>query len=238
MNCDRYCRADSTSSNGRRLSTAAGSADYSNWCMCINYNYDVLFRDYDTSIPKDNSLTKQEFSEMFDAASDFFYINWPSKAQLYFEECDTDGNDFMEGNELTDCYTLNCDRECTVSNTVTDDDIRIKKWCGCRYNDYTVVMEQWDVSPLDQKLSLAEVEEMIEEWTGDNLTEWPYNSQASFDDCDLNADGKIDEAETEKCYDKRCVRSCSTQADVDARTDNWCQCRERSYEVVTEQFAG
>jgi hypothetical protein len=149
MNCDRYCRADSTSSNGRRLSTAAGSADYSNWCMCINYNYDVLFRDYDTSIPKDNSLTKEEFSEMFDAASDFFYINWPSKAQLYFEECDTDGNNFMEGDELTDCYTLNCDRECIVSNTVTDDDIRMKKWCGCRYNDYTVVMEQWDVSPLD-----------------------------------------------------------------------------------------
>jgi hypothetical protein len=51
---------------------------------------------------------------------------------------------------------------------------------------------------------------MIEEWTGDNLTEWPYNNQASFDDCDLNADGVIDEAETEKCYDKRCVRSCST----------------------------
>lgn len=79
---------------------------------------------------------------------------------------------------------------------------------------------------------------MIEEWTGDNLTEWPYNSQASFDDCDLNADGIIDEYETEKCYDKRCIRSCSAQADVNARTDNWCQCRERSYEVVTEQFAG
>ena len=38
-----------------------------------------------------------------------------------------------------DCYTTNCDRDCTVSNTITAVDIENSKWCDCTYYDVSVI---------------------------------------------------------------------------------------------------
>jgi hypothetical protein len=54
---------------------------------------------------------------MFDPDTDFFKIDWPSKSLIYYDECNADGSDFLEMQEIIDCYDLNCNRECTADNT-------------------------------------------------------------------------------------------------------------------------
>jgi hypothetical protein len=120
MNCDRYCRADSTSPNGRRLNAATDPSgtdiDYTNWCMCINWDFTVVIDLFDTE-EVDSGLSRAEFGNMFDPETDFFKIDWPSKSLIYFDECNVDGSDFLEMQEIIDCYDLNCNRECTADNT-------------------------------------------------------------------------------------------------------------------------
>ena len=77
---------------------------------------------------------------------------------------------------------------------------------------------------------------MFDATTDEWIFDWPYSVNKAFDDCDLDRDGKVNDTETELCYNKECVRSCSTQADRDARTDTWCECRTKSFEIVIEQF--
>ena len=120
MNCDRYCRADSAPTN-RRLQAATDPSgsdiDYTNWCMCINWDYTVVIDMFDTEAPMDSGLSRAEFGNMFDPETDFFLIDWPSKAQIYFDECNNDGDDFLDLQEIEYCYDLNCDRECTADGT-------------------------------------------------------------------------------------------------------------------------
>ena len=99
---------------------------------------------YDTD--QDTEMTLDEWNQMFDAETDFFFINWPSKGSKYFDECNIDDNDFLEGQEIADCYLLNCNRECTVSDTVSQSDIDIKNWCGCLYHTEQTVLDQWDTT--------------------------------------------------------------------------------------------
>ena len=144
MNCDRYCRAGSIPPSGRRLNAATDPSgtdiDYTNWCMCINWDYTVVIDLFDTE-EVDSSLSRAEFGNMFDPETDFFKIDWPSKSLIYFDECNLDGSDFLEMQEIIDCYDLNCNRECTADNTLTEDEIYMKNWCNCRFHDYNVILE-------------------------------------------------------------------------------------------------
>ena len=77
---------------------------------------------------------------------------------------------------------------------------------------------------------------MFDTETDEFLMDWPYNANKEFDRCDVNRDGKVDTEETEVCYERECLRSCTNEADINARTDRWCECRDVSFEVVLDQF--
>ena len=77
---------------------------------------------------------------------------------------------------------------------------------------------------------------MFDQYTDEWIADFPYSNDKAFDECDLNRDGEVDGDETDECYEKRCIQSCSTQEDRDRRTDTWCECLNHSSDVVLEQF--
>jgi len=133
------------------------------------------------------------------------------------------------------CLTLNCERGCTVSDTVTAADIADNRWCECLYHDPKVVLELQDANE-DGYLYEDEFCAMFDQMTDEFIMDWPHSYQKNFDECDEDRDGLMSSAEIETCYDRVCVEDCSTAADRDARTDTWCECRTSSYDVIIEQF--
>ena len=65
---------------------------------------------------------------------------------------------------------------------------------------------------------------------------WPYNQDREFDLCDQSGDGELDANEVEECFVNRCLADCSTEAQIAARTDQWCECMTNSPEIIFEQF--
>lgn len=77
---------------------------------------------------------------------------------------------------------------------------------------------------------------MFNDTTGRYNGSWPHSNQKDFNECDLDMDDLLSRAEVEACYDSRCVNSCRDYNDRYWRTDDWCECRSNTYDIIFDQF--
>jgi hypothetical protein len=127
-----------------------------------------------------------------------------------FDECDTQSQGYLDANQVISCYNTNCDRECTVSNTLTAAEIANSTWCECVYHEPQVLLELYDWN-YNGQLERHEYTMMFNTTTDIYNGSWPYSAQKEFDDCDENRDMTLDTSEVEKCYERRCVEECTLQ---------------------------
>jgi hypothetical protein len=227
MNCERSCYTDDTTGVVAAIDPAE-----ENWCRCVSFNYTVLLTRFDTA-PTDGKFTIDEFSAMFNA-EEYFQIEWPTKLETRFDECDNDNNGKLDDAEIGICYSMNCQSLCSdyPSRTVA---IEENKWCRCEWYDYTVLLSSYDTDN-DGEWTRTEFDAMWDPVTDEWLFTWPYNVDFEFDQCDRSGDGELDADEVEECFDNRCLTDCATDAQVASRTDQWCECLTNSAEIIFEQF--
>jgi hypothetical protein len=68
----------------------------------------------------------------------------PKPSELRFAECDPDNTGSLTPTMGDACYTLNCDRDCTVAGTENAVEVTGNRWCDCVYHNYQVLLESYD----------------------------------------------------------------------------------------------
>jgi hypothetical protein len=102
-----------------------------------------------------------------------------------YAECDPNDQGFLNAAMLTDCYNLNCGRDCTVSSDINAAEIADNPWCDCVYHEPQVLLDLYDWN-YNGQLDRHEYTMMFNETTGQYNGSWPHSNQKDFNECDLD----------------------------------------------------